>query len=93
MALLKELYSVKETQISESSVPYGIKKSFETLETNMERVGAQLKADSQLARALAKVNGDTKHFASIVKKFDALYEEVLDLIQYTSMSFDPQEEE
>jgi hypothetical protein len=93
MALLKELFAVKEAQISESAgVSSKLSRAFATLEANMERVGAQLKADSALSKAIVEVDGDTKHFASIVKKYDALLNEVLDLVQYTMSSLDPIEE-
>lgn len=96
MSLLKELHASKSEQLSEASPPPGLEKGFskmfDTLETNLEKVGAQLKPDSQLAKTIALAGGDTKHFASIVKKYDALFEEVLELIQYTMSSFDPVEE-
>lgn len=68
-----------------------MKKMFDTLEQNINRVGSQLKKDSQFAKQVAKVEGDTKHLNSIIKKFDALYDEIHDLIMYTSMHMDGEE--
>jgi hypothetical protein len=90
MALLKELHLSAE--IVNESILAGdaarLKKMFDTLETNLDRVGSQLKTDSQFAKQVAKIGGDTKHLGSIIKKFDSLFDEVMDLIQYTDLNGD-----
>lgn len=61
-----------------------MKRMFDTLETNLDRLGTQLKAESQLVKTVDQVDGDSKHLQSIIKKYDSLYDEVMDLIMYTT---------
>ena len=90
MALLKELHSAStETIITESFAGTDqLRKMLDILDENVEKVGKQLKTDSQLAKRIEKAGGDMKHFASIVKKYDDLYDNVMDLIQFTLSPMD-----
>ena len=85
MKLLQQL--ADREQFNESVLAGDVarmKKMLATLEQNIERVSTQLTANSQFAKQLAKVGGDTKHLASLTKKFSVVYDEVLDLIMYTT---------
>ena len=94
MALLKELHTAStETIITEGSVSTEqLRKMFDILDENVEKVGKQLKTDSQLAKRIEKAGGDMKHFASIIKKYDDLYDNVMDLIQYTMSPLNGEDE-
>jgi septal ring factor EnvC (AmiA/AmiB activator) len=78
-------------QLNESSNEYAtteneqarMRNMLDVLEQNIDRLGTQLSAQSQLAKLIAKVGGDERHFKSIVKDFDSLHENVHDLVKYT----------
>lgn len=61
-----------------------MRKMLNALEDNIERVSVQLMPNSQFAKQLAKVGGDTKFLASLTKKFNTVYDEMLDLIMDTN---------
>ena len=89
-----ELTALTEEQVKAlgSAQRASMQTMFDLLDENAIKLGNQLKADSQFAKRLEKSGGDMRHFASIVKKYDSVYNDILDLIQYTVGQMDGDEE-
>jgi hypothetical protein len=92
MALLKELHTSTVTEALGSAQRASMQTMLDLLDTNATKLGNQLKVDSQFAKRLEKSGGDMVHFKSIVKSYDKLYQDILDLVQYTVGQMDGDQE-